>query len=78
MEYQIICPHCKKMLSNDTVIGCTGKEAGLQSIFVFCECGERIPFMKIISQLRDQNSLLQGSKIDNINSSWIESRLELP
>jgi hypothetical protein len=75
MEYQTICPHCKKTLSNDSVIDCVGKEAGLISTFVFCECGEKIPFMTIISQPRDQNSLLKGSKIDRINSSWIESRL---
>jgi hypothetical protein len=78
LENQIICPHCKKTIPNDSVIDCAVKEAGLVSTFVFCECGEKIPFMTIISQLRDQNSLLQGSKIDSINSSWIESRLELP
>jgi hypothetical protein len=77
MEYQITCPYSKKTLSNDAIIDCAGKQAGLVSTFVFCDCGEKITFSTIITQLKDQNCLLNGSKIVCVNSTWIESRLDL-
>jgi hypothetical protein len=77
-ENQIICPYCKKTISNDCEIAAEGKEAGLLSSFVFCECGEKIKFSAIITQIRAQEDLPQGSKIDFNNLPWLEARMELP
>ncbi|OGO63345.1 MAG: hypothetical protein A2030_00120 [Chloroflexi bacterium RBG_19FT_COMBO_50_10] len=78
MENQITCPRCKKTISNDSDTGSVGKQAGLVSAFVSCRCGEKITFSAIIDQLRDQESLMQGSKFDFINLPWLEARAGLP
>jgi hypothetical protein len=78
MEYQIIYPHCKKTISNDSAIGSEGKEAGLVSTFVYCECGNKLIFSVIISKLSDQNNLQQESNIDFKNFPWLESRPGMP
>ena len=77
MEKQITCHHCKKTISNDSEIASEGKEAGLLSSFVFCECGEKIKFSVIIAQIRAQENLPQGSKIDFNNLPWLEARTGL-
>ena len=77
-ENQIMCPHCKKTISNDSEIASEAKEAGLHSSFVFCECGEKIKFSAIIAQIRAQENLPQGSKIDFNNLPWPDARMELP
>lgn len=78
MENQIICPHCKKTISNDSDMDCESKGAGLASTYVYCECGEKITFSAIITQLRGQNYIPQGLKIDFINLPWLETGTGLP
>jgi RNase P subunit RPR2 len=78
MEYQIICPHCKKTISNGSAIGSEGKEAGLASTFVYCECGNKLTFSVIISKLSEQKNLEQESKNDFIDLPWLEAGIGMP
>jgi hypothetical protein len=57
MENKITCPKCWKTIMNDPVIDLAAKGDGpsLGPQFIVCECGERISFWAITSQLRDQN-----------------------
>jgi hypothetical protein len=73
MENQIICPYCKKTISNDSVINSDGKEACLASSFVYCKCGEMVTFSTIIGQLRNQKSLLQETNTDFMGLPWLEA-----
>jgi RNase P subunit RPR2 len=54
MENQIICPHCKKTISNDPVIESAVKGEDRGSTYIICDCGEKITFWAITAQLRDQ------------------------
>jgi RNase P subunit RPR2 len=54
MENKIVCPNCKKTISNNAVVEDASKGAGADTQFVICECGERITYWQITSQLRDQ------------------------
>jgi hypothetical protein len=56
MENQIICPACKRTITNNPVIdaAANGEDQALGSEYVICECGERISFWAITAQLRDQ------------------------
>ncbi len=56
MENQIICPACKRTITNDPVIdsAANGEDHRMGSQFVTCVCGERISFWAITAQLRDQ------------------------
>jgi len=63
MENQIICPHCKRTISNDPVIDSAAKGTDSISGFIICECGERITYWAITAQLREQKTF--GRKIQN-------------
>jgi hypothetical protein len=56
MENQIVCPDCKRTISNNPVIdsAAKGEDHTMGSEYVTCECGERISFWAITAQLRDQ------------------------
>ena len=54
MENQIMCPNCKKTISNIPLIDAAAKGEGLGSQSIMCDCGERITFWAITAQLRDQ------------------------
>jgi hypothetical protein len=54
MENYIVCPNCKKMITNNPVIDSAAKGENLGSTFLTCDCGEKITFWAITSQLRDQ------------------------
>ena len=73
MENLYICPYCNKTISNDSELNSDEKQAGLASSFVYCECGEMVPYSTFIDQLRDQKSLLQEPNTDFMNLSWIEA-----
>jgi hypothetical protein len=77
MEYQISCPHCGKTISSDSSIESTDREAGLVSAFVYCECGNKLTFSVIISQLRDQENPEQYSNSDIINLPWLKDQTGL-
>jgi len=72
IENQITCPHCKRTLSNDSVIDSDGKESGLMSTFVYYECGEKITFRAIIAQLSDQKYQRRESMFNSTNEPWLE------
>jgi hypothetical protein len=56
MENQIVCPACKRIISNNPIIDAAarGENYPMGSEYVICECGERISFWAITAQLRDQ------------------------
>jgi hypothetical protein len=56
MGNQIICPECKRTITNDPVVdsAATGGVHTMGAEYVVCECGERISFWAITAQLRDQ------------------------
>lgn len=55
------------------MINSVDKEAGLESTFIFCECGEKITFLSTIAQLSDKEELFRHSKISFINTAKFES-----
>jgi hypothetical protein len=56
MEYQIICPQCRRTITNNPVVdsAAKGEDHTMGSEYVICECGERISFWAITAQLREQ------------------------
>jgi hypothetical protein len=67
MENQIVCPHCKKTISNNPVIEDAAKGEGSDSQTITCDCGERITYWQITAQLREQKTT--GRKFKN----WVGS-----
>jgi len=63
MENQIVCPHCKKQLSNNPIIDEAAKGQGSDRQSVICDCGERITYWQITAQLRAQKTL--GQRVKN-------------
>jgi hypothetical protein len=64
MGNQIICPHCKRIISNNKIIDEAAKGEGSDSQFIICECGERITYWQIDAQLRGQKTV--GRKFLNL------------
>jgi hypothetical protein len=56
MEYQIVCPACKRTITNNAVVdsAARGEDHTMGSEYVICACGERISFWAITAQLREQ------------------------
>jgi hypothetical protein len=54
MENQITCPHCNKTISDDPLIDAAARKDGSGEDSIICECGERITYWAITTQLRDQ------------------------
>ena len=67
MENQIVCPNCKKTISNNSIIDDALKSEGSDSQFIVCDCGERITYWQIDAQLRDQKTI--GWRIKN----WVRT-----
>ena len=57
MEHEIVCPHCKKTIAHNSVVDDAARGTGSDTQFVLCDCGERISYWQITSQLRDQQKL---------------------
>jgi hypothetical protein len=57
MENQIVCPHCKKTISSNSIIEDAAKGTGSDTQSVTCDCGEKITYWQITAQLRDQKTL---------------------
>jgi len=68
MENQIVCPNCKKTISNNSIIDDAAKGDGADTQFLICDCGERITYWQITAQLRNQKTF--GMKFQN----WVRSR----
>jgi hypothetical protein len=63
MENQITCPHCKKTISNNSLIDAAANGEGQGSQFILCDCGEKLSYWAITAQLREQKTV--GWKILN-------------
>jgi hypothetical protein len=59
MERYVTCPRCKKTISNDPLIDEAAARAGSASRSITCDCGERISYWAITTQLREQRTLRQ-------------------
>jgi hypothetical protein len=57
MENQIVCPHCKKTISNNSIIDDAAKGEGSAAQSFNCDCGERITYWQITAQLREQKKI---------------------
>ena len=62
MENQIVCPHCKKTISNNPIIDEAAKGEGSDTQSILCDCGERISYWQITAQLRDQKTISRRFK----------------
>lgn len=67
MENQIVCPHCKRTISNNSIIDDAAKRTGSDTQSLICECGEKITYWQITAQLRDQKKI--GWKFQN----WVRT-----
>lgn len=57
MENQIVCPNCKKTISNDPTLDAAANSSGTATQSITCECGERITYWQIMAQLRDHKAI---------------------
>lgn len=57
MEDQIVCPKCGKALPDNVVISEAAKGEGSFMRFINCECGERITYWQITTQLRKHKTM---------------------
>jgi hypothetical protein len=57
MDNHIVCPHCKKKISNNPIIDDAAKGEGSDAQSYICDCGERITYWQITAQLRDQRAI---------------------
>jgi hypothetical protein len=67
MENQIVCPKCKKTISNNPVIEDVAKGEGSSGQTIQHDCGERITYWQISTQLREQKTF--GWKFQ----TWVRS-----
>jgi hypothetical protein len=67
MENQIVCPRCKKTISNLPIIDDAAKNEGSNKQTLLCECGERLTYWQVRAQLREQKTF--GVRFQN----WIRS-----
>ena len=72
MENQITCPHCKKIIANNSIIADAAKGKGSDAQSITCDCGERITYWQITAQLRDQKK--PGRRIQNWFHSLFKGR----
>jgi RNase P subunit RPR2 len=66
MGKKIVCPNCKKTISENPIIEEAAKGTGSDTQSITCECGERITYWRITAQLRDQKTM--GFRFKN----WIQ------
>lgn len=57
MENYIICPNCKKKISDTKLIDEASNNEGAYTQFMRCECGERITYWQITVQLNKQRTI---------------------
>ena len=57
MENTIVCPQCKKTITESPIVEAAAKGEGDQKQSVICDCGERITYWQITAQLRDQKTM---------------------
>jgi hypothetical protein len=69
MGNQIVCPKCKKTISNNPIIEDAAKSEGSSEQSIQHDCGERITYWQITTQLREQKTF--GRRLQN----WIRATL---
>lgn len=57
MGNYVICPHCKKTISNNPVIEAAAAGGGSGSETIKCECGEMLTYWDLTAQLRGQKTI---------------------
>lgn len=67
MGNQIVCPHCKKTIANNSIIDDAARDEGSTTQAIICDCGEKITYWQITAQLRDQKTI--GWRFHN----WVRS-----
>jgi len=67
MGYQIVCQNCKRTISNNSIIDEAATGTGSSAQAIACECGERITYWQISTQLREQKTF--GARFQN----WVRS-----
>ena len=67
MENYIICPNCKKTISNDPIIDAAARKESSENRAIICDCGKRITYWAITAQLRKQKT--SGRRLQN----WIRN-----
>jgi hypothetical protein len=72
MENQIVCPHCKKPVTDSAMIADVIKGEGTTTRSIICECGERITFWQMTAQLRDHKTI--GYRVQNWFRSLLQSK----
>jgi hypothetical protein len=56
MENTIVCPSCKRTLSNLPIIEDAANGTGSDTQSTVCECGEKLSYWKVTGLLRDQKT----------------------
>lgn len=69
MGNKIVCPNCKKTISNNSIIEDAAKGEGSSAQSITHDCGERITYWQITTQLREQKTF--GRRFQN----WIRLTL---
>jgi hypothetical protein len=72
MENQIVCPNCKRKITNKPIIDDAVKGEGSVTQSIMCDCGERITYWNVTAQLRDQKTL--GNKFQNWVRGLVSSK----
>lgn len=67
MENQVVCPKCKKPVTDTALIRDALNGEGSASQSITCDCGERITYWQITAQLRSHKT--NGYRFKN----WIRS-----
>jgi uncharacterized protein DUF953 len=70
MDNEIICPNCQRKITGHPIIEEAAKGVGSDNQFLVCECGERITYRQINTQLRNQEKV--SAKIQ----TWLEGLLK--
>ena len=68
----IVCPHCKKTISNNSIVDDAANGSGVNTQFVMCDCGERITYWQITALLRDQKTI--GRRFQNWFSALTQGK----
>ncbi len=72
MGNQIVCQNCKRTISNNPIIEEAATGTGSSAQAIACECGERITYWEITTQLREQKTT--GRRFQNWVRSFSHSR----
>jgi hypothetical protein len=57
MANQIVCPHCQKVITNNEIIDDAENGKWPDTRSIVCDCGEKITYWQISTQLREQRTL---------------------